>query len=279
MYIILIYIFLINTAGFMLFYIDKKRAVTDKYRISEKALISVSILGGSVGGMLAMRIFHHKTRKKKFKIGIPTIMCVQFAMIIAILFVFIINSYVTNFSKPYLYLPQEKVDAVIIPGARVHGKTVSKVLAKRLDAGYQLYTDGAADKIIVTGDHGSTEYDEVNAMREYLLNKGVDINDIFMDHAGFDTYSSMYRARYIFEVKTAVVASQNYHNERAVYIGRSLGIKVWGYAAEEVYIGRSAKYREMIARVKAFFDVLRKAEPKYLGETIPISGTGILTEG
>jgi len=279
LYIILTYIILINIIAFAMYGVDKRRAIKNKWRVSESALIMVCVLGGSVGGIIGIKLFHHKTRHRKFTIGVPLILIMQMLAVLILSGTFFINLYIENYSGEYIGVPDKTVDAIIVPGAKVYGDSVSVVLAKRLDEGVRLYKGGLAKKIIVTGDHGTIAYDEVNAMRDYLTRRGVAKEDVFMDHAGFDTYSSMYRAKEVFKVKSTVVTSQNYHNVRAIYIGRKLGIEVYASDAEDVYIGRLAPYREYAARVKAFFEVMIKKEPKYLGEPIPVSGSGLATEG
>lgn len=276
--ILLFYVIIINIISYIMYGADKRRAEKGKWRLSEKALISVCALGGSVGGMIGMRTFRHKTKHLKFKIGLPVLFLLQLCLA-ALLFAAAVNIHIENYAKPYLHIPEYGVDAIIVPGARVHKEAVSNVLAARLDAAVRLYNQKTAPKIIVTGDHAAKDYDEVNAMRKYLMESGVPEEDIFMDHAGFDTYSSMYRARDVFMVKSAVVTSQSYHNIRAVYVGRSLGLDVYAYAAKDVYIGRVAPYREVLARAKTFVDVKIGRKPKYLGETIPVSGDGRVTEG
>lgn len=168
--------------------------------------------------------------------------------------------------------------AAIILGAKVFDDNIlSHVLADRLETGIDLYHAGKVEKLLLTGDHGQSRYDEVNAMREYALSKGVPAEDIFMDHAGFDTYDSMYRARDIFEIKSAVVVTQRFHLARSVYIARVLGIDATGASADKhVYIkGRLFEIREVLARVKAFFELhVTRPKPRFLGAKIPITGDG-----
>ncbi|MCK4799462.1 YdcF family protein, partial [Candidatus Parcubacteria bacterium] len=117
-------------------------------------------------------------------------------------------------------------------------------------------------------------YDEVNTAKDYLLDKGVKSEDIFLDHAGFDTYDSLYRAREIFEVSSVIVVTQNFHLPRAVYIGRKLDLEIYGFSADK-HLYANVDYnesREIFSKVKAFFDVSFHAKPKFLGEKIPISG-------
>lgn len=168
-------------------------------------------------------------------------------------------------------------DAVMIPGAAVRGRAVlSNVLRDRADTALDVYRAGKAHRILVSGDHGTRYYDEVNAVKMYLLTRGVPPRDIFMDHAGFSTYDSLYRARAIFQVTSIVIATQRFHLARALFIGRSVGLDISGIAADRRIYDKWHYYqvREALARCKAIFDVLRKARPRYLGPPIPITGDG-----
>ncbi len=172
------------------------------------------------------------------------------------------------------------VQVIIVPGASVlPSGQPSDVLKDRLLMADELYAAGKAPKIIVSGDHGSKDYDEVNAMRRYLLTLGVAPEDIFLDHAGFDTYDTMYRARNIFGVTSAIVSSQTFHLPRALYIGQALGMEVYGVAAERQAYGKDEQFalRERFAVVKAYVDVLLGALPEYQGTTVDIAGDGQVT--
>jgi vancomycin permeability regulator SanA len=131
----------------------------------------------------------------------------------------------------------------------------------------------------MSGDHGKENYDEVNTMKQYAIDAGVPSSDIFMDHAGFSTYESMYRTKEIFEAESVVVVSQEYHLYRAVYIAENLGITAYGVSPEYcIYGGESYREtREILARFKDFFTTIIKPKPTYLGETIPVSGDGNIT--
>ena len=194
-----------------------------------------------------------------------------------------IQIYVNSFAKGRLVSPATApaVDAVMILGAYVYENgNPSPVLQDRLDYGYQIYQAGKAKKIIVTGDHGTIQYDEVNAMKDYLLKKGVPAQDIFLDHAGFDTYDSMYRARDIFGVKSLIISTQQFHINRALYISQRLGLDSYGYPSEDkaIYHMYILNGRESLAKVKAVLetDILRN-KPRLLGPKIPISGDGRAT--
>ena len=210
-------------------------------------------------------------------------------LILAIAFLTLLSIYfidlnVRNFSKKFVVDIQTapEVDAIIVPGAYVFpsGK-VSDILADRLSVAVELYKTNRAKKLLVSGDHGKITYDEVNAMRKYIQSKGVPRQDIFMDHAGFSTYESLYRTRDIFKVRKAIVVTQNYHLSRAIYIARKLGMEAYGVSSDkhEYYKIQLYKAREIAARLKDYFLVnLLHSKPKYLGEAIPISGDGSLTD-
>lgn len=202
-------------------------------------------------------------------------------LLLGIIFVAGINLYIITYAKPYIYtdissLPQSYT--VIIPGAKVYANNISYVVRDRIEAGVDCINHSKAQRILISGDHGRTDYDEVNQMRQYMQRiYNVSPEIIFMDHAGFSTYETMYRARDIFCVDDAVVVTQKFHLARAVYIGRKLGLNIVGYEAPEL-TGYSKQThanwntREALARIKAFFMVQLKSKPTYLGEQIPITG-------
>lgn len=169
---------------------------------------------------------------------------------------------------------------VIVLGAKVKADgTPSDILRDRLLAAIDLYRAGSVDKILVSGDDGQVEYDEVNAMRRYLLAADVDADDIFLDHAGFDTYDSMIRAKKVFGVTKAIVVTQAYHLPRALYLANAFGIDVQGVAADRQHYVGILRYeaRELLADVKAVIDVVFHASPHFLGETIDVTGDGRTT--
>ena len=193
-----------------------------------------------------------------------------------------LNFYVRGTAKPFLTVPETPVDCILVLGCGVREDgTPSLMLRDRLDKGIELYKQGVAPKLLMSGDHSRKDYDEVNVMKDYAIAAGVPSEDIFMDHAGFSTYESMYRARDVFSVRSAVIVSQRYHLFRAVYNARSLGLEAWGVAAEDIaYWGQGMREaREILARAKDFLYCLAKPEPTFLGEVIPIWGNGDLTEG
>ena len=171
-------------------------------------------------------------------------------------------------------------DCIMVLGCQVKSDgTLSHMLEDRLKRGVALYKAGAAPKLLMSGDHGRTNYNEVAAMKQYAVEQGVPSEDIFMDHAGFSTYESVYRARDIFQVKRIIIVTQEYHLYRALHCAKALGLESWGVSSDyRAYSGQSARdVREILARVKDFGMGIIKPKPTYLGETIPITSNGDTT--
>ncbi|WP_433779284.1 SanA/YdcF family protein [Flavobacterium anhuiense] len=208
--------------------------------------------------------------KKYFKIAL-------YLAIIGLIAVVSVNYYVKSSTKTKIYYSAKKFpknDVGIIFGAGINGNQPSKYLKDRLDAGIMLWKTKRINKILLSGDNGRDEYDELTVMKNYCYNHGVDTTKIFIDYAGFDTYSTMYRAKHIFKIKRATLISQKYHLNRAIYIGQKLGIKCVGYSANKgEYLGyKYVCFREYGSIFKSFFDVLRNREPRFLGTQIDING-------
>lgn len=224
----------------------------------------------------------YKIKKTIRSILIILICC----FVIGILSVAIINFTMVAYSNRYTLSVQEasaleNVDCIMVLGCGVRGTSPSPLLADRLERGVEAFHSGAAPKILMSGDHGQTNYDEVNVMKAYALNSGIKESDIFMDHAGFSTYESMYRAKEIFGVKKMIIVTQKYHLTRAVYIARQLGIEAYGVISDHrEFSGQFFRdCREVLARVKDLFTTLFQPKPTYLGPSIPISGDGAATNG
>jgi SanA protein len=186
-------------------------------------------------------------------------------------------------TEKYVYTNIEDIPgktAVLVLGSQTRGTRLSRVLEDRVIGGIALIERRTGRKLLLSGDHGDRYYDEVNAMRLYVLANaaGIAEEDIFMDHAGFNTYDSMYRARDVFEVKDLVIVTQDFHVNRAVYIARNLGLDAVAYAQSQRKFALPTRFRweirEYLARVKAFVFILLKPYPRYLGERIPITGDG-----
>lgn len=199
--------------------------------------------------------------------------------------VFGINAYVVGSTRDQILSPEQAsglsdVDCILVLGCLVKdGGQPSDMLADRLRRGVELYQADAAAKLLMTGDHGRTTYNEVQAMKQYAMNEGIASSDVFMDHAGFSTYESIYRAKEIFQAKKIIIVTQEYHLSRALYIANALGLEAYGVSADyHTYWGQSARdLREVLARNKDFLTSIFKPKPTYLGDAIPVSGDGDLT--
>ncbi|MBR2191254.1 MAG: YdcF family protein [Eubacterium sp.] len=172
-------------------------------------------------------------------------------------------------------------DCIIVLGAglRPDGNP-TWMLEDRIKVGDELYKNHAAPKIIMSGDHGRESYDEVNAMKKYAKSEGVPSKDIFMDHAGFETYDTMYRARDVFGAKKVIIVTQKYHLYRAMYAAKKLGLDAYGVSAtKRKYDNKQwiRDIREWLARVKIFGKCITKPKPKYLGKKIDLKGSGDVT--
>lgn len=194
-----------------------------------------------------------------------------------------VDAYIRSSSGKYILSSDEaaalgNTDCILVLGAGVHGETLSHMLEDRVKTGITLYEKGASPKILMSGDHGRKDYDEVNAMKNYAKKEGVPSADIFMDHAGFSTYESMYRAKEVFCAKKIIIVSQKYHLYRAIYVARSLGLDAYGVDAQlRPYAADTNIFntlREFLARNKDFLYVRLHPSPTYLGEAIPINGNG-----
>ena len=192
-----------------------------------------------------------------------------------------LNLYVVQKGKPRILSSEEaaelNADCILVLGCGLRADgSPSRMLQDRLDRGIELYQNAAAPKLLMSGDHGQEQYDEVNAMKKTAVEAGVPSGDVFMDHAGFSTYDSMYRAKEVFQAKRVIIVTQRYHLYRALYIAEQIGLEAWGVAAEDVaYAGQSGReVREMLARIKDIGYCMIKPEPTYLGEAIPVTGNG-----
>lgn len=195
-----------------------------------------------------------------------------------------INMYVKNSTykqiiKENNYSELSDIDCIIVLGAGIKNNKPSPMLEDRLLKSIYLYQNNVSNKIIMSGDHGRKEYDEVNVMKKYAIKNGVSSENIFMDHAGFSTYDSIYRAKYIFKAKRVVIVTQKYHLYRSLYIANKLGLDAYGVDSD-LRVHSGAIYRELreiLARNKDFFKCIFKPKSTYLGDIIPVSGNGDIT--
>lgn len=228
-----------------------------------------------------------KEKKNRKKRGMPARVLIVFltVMCLGVAALFGTNIYV-RFSVRGKFLDVneaaelEDVDCIIVLGASVvNGDTPSLMLRDRLDRAIELYFAGCAPKLIMSGDHGGIYYDEVNVMKNYAKEHGVPSEDIFMDHAGFSTYETMYRAKEIFGAKKVLVVTQRYHLYRSLYVAKQLGLTAYGVPAEDIeYKGQAMRdIREYLAIAKDFLKVIIKPKPTLLGAPVSLSGSGDVT--
>lgn len=221
--------------------------------------------------------------KRKYKAVIFVVLGIVLLIGIAAvsLSVYMVKATEKNIFTADTFENDEKADCILILGAGVKDGKPKPMLRDRLLTGIELYKSGAADKIIMSGDHGRADYDEVNVMRAFALEQGVRAEDIFLDHAGFSTYDSVYRAKNIFGAENIIIVSQKYHLYRALYISEKLDVKAAGVSANLNTYGGQLKrdIREIIARDKDFFKCIVKPEAEIMGDKIPLDGDGSITLG
>lgn len=207
------------------------------------------------------------------------------AAVLAVVAVFAVTNVVTIVGAKGSIVSAEEAsissaDAIVVLGASVYADgTPSGILQDRLDDGIALYFAGVAPKIIMSGDNGTASYNEVRVMKQYAIARGVPSEDIFCDHAGFSTYESMYRAKYVFGCERIVVATQTYHLYRALWSAKSLGMQATGVPSDYREYQKQLQYdiREIPARTKDFFKALLCVPSTYVGDAISLDQDGDVT--
>ncbi len=223
----------------------------------------------------------------KKRIFIVSAIIILAVLLLALSFVCITNAVIISSTKDNILSADEAaalsdIDCILVLGCGLRPDgSPSDMLTDRLIVGTSLYKSGASQNILMSGDHGRAEYDEVNAMKSFATSQEIPSVDIFMDHAGFSTYESMYRAKEIFGAKRIIVVTQGYHLPRALYIAKSLGIEAYGVSADiRSYRGQIIRdARELLARSKDFLYTLAKPLPTYLGEPVSLDADGNVTNG
>ncbi len=221
-------------------------------------------------------------KKKNIKRILTVVICILLAPFVILLLInaAVILSTAGSIKSPDSVAEDYDYECTMVLGCSVRpDKTPSDMLRARLDAAYELY-EKTGCRIVVSGDHEDQYYNEVKIMKEYLVQKGALSEDIYMDHAGYSTYDSIYRLKEIFGVKKVVIVTQRYHLYRALFIAKMLGIKAVGVEADDVTSGNGYQnhIREFAARPKALYDALRKVQPKELGEKVDLDKSGDLTD-
>jgi vancomycin permeability regulator SanA len=214
------------------------------------------------------------------KLALYVLLC----CVLCILVLLVCNGWMILGSAPAIHTIEDaeqlRGDCILVLGCGLRRDGYpSQMLCDRLDTAIAAYRMGLAPKLLMSGDHGNKHYDEVNAMKDYAMAQGVPSEDIFMDHAGFSTYESMYRAKAVFHCSRVVVVTQTYHLYRAIADARAMGMEAEGISSDHRRYARQLYFdiREAAARVKDTVFCLVKPRPTYLGESIPIFGNGDMT--
>lgn len=214
-----------------------------------------------------LRFFH----KKRFYRNVTIILSV--CVLIAVICNSIIekNTKSLNFSSLEA-IPANKVGLVLGTNPLLKNGNVNRYFLYRVDAVEALFKAEKIEFILISGDNGRQGYNEPEAFKKALLERGIPAERIFLDYAGFRTLDSVIRAREIFGLEEFTIISQQFHNERAIYIAQQNGINAIGFNAQDVtdYNGFKTKIREYLARTKLFIDILLGTKPKFLGEKIEI---------
>ena len=219
-----------------------------------------------------------KRKKKVLRIALISVLCLLLLLGLGPNAVILLHA--RNRILPPEDLGSGDWDCILVLGAGLlPDGSPSLMLRERIDTGLRLYEAGAAPKLLMSGDHGREDHDEVNAMKDAALAAGIPSEDVFMDHAGFNTYDSLYRAEAIFGAERVIIVTQAYHLPRALYIASRLGLEAVGVSCDtRRYAGQTMRdIREILARDKDFFQCVFLPEPTYLGEFIPLSGSGDAT--
>lgn len=216
-----------------------------------------------------------KRKKKGLRIAVIAVLCLLLLVGLGP------NAVMLLHARSRILTPEELEpgdwDCILVLGAGLQPDgSPSPMLRERIETGIRLYEAGAAPKLLMSGDHGRADHDEVNAMKDAAIAAGIPSEDVFMDHAGFNTYDSLYRAGAIFGAERMVIVTQAYHLPRALYIAARLGLEAVGVPCDtQRYAGQLYRdIRELLARDKDFFQCVFLPEPTYLGEAIPLSGSG-----
>jgi SanA protein len=192
--------------------------------------------------------------------------------LLLILFVWFSNQYIASSFQHKMYTDTDKIPknevAVVLGASKYLGidtNYINLYFKYRMETAADLYHAGKVKHILVSGDNHSKEYDEPSDMRDYLMALGVPCEAITLDYAGFRTFDSMIRAKLIFGLTKFTIVSQEFHNQRALFICDQLGIDAIAINAKDVYMGPKSCLREYLAKSKAVLDFILGTEPKFLG--------------
>lgn len=191
--------------------------------------------------------------------------------------IFTANKAIVNNSKEKIFsdiknIPKNKVGLLLGTSKFLRNGQINLYYKYRLNATIKLFKSGKIEYIVISGDNGSKDYDEPTDFKNDLVKAGIPENKIFLDYAGFRTLDSVVRVKEIFDQNSVTIISQQFHNERAIYLAEHFDIKAIGFNAKSISgkYGLKVRFREYLARVKVFVDIILNVEPKFLGKKIEV---------
>ncbi len=212
-----------------------------------------------------------KHQKRIIKIGI-------LLTILALISIFGADRLVVQSAYGRIYnstekIPHNKVGLLLGTGKTLSNGRINLYYKFRIDAAVELFKSGKIDVILVSGDNSSKDYDEPSTIKDDLIKNGVPEDRIYLDYAGFRTLDSVVRCKEIFGQHSITIISQQFHNERAIFIANHEKIQAIGFNAKDVgtKYGFKTRLREKLARVKMMIDLILGKNPKFLGDKVDIS--------
>jgi len=209
--------------------------------------------------------------KRKYRFFLAVVLLLSILVVVISNFIIEISARGKTFTDPAL-TPKNKVGLVLGTSRMLVKGGVNPYYAHRIDATIALYKAKKIEYVLVSGDNGSIYYNEPTTIKKDLVKGGIPEEKIFLDYAGFRTLDSMVRAKFIFGLESVTVISQQFHNERAIYLARKKGLNAIGFNAKGISgkQGIKVQFREYFARVKVFIDLLLNTQPRFYGEKIEI---------
>ena len=213
----------------------------------------------------------YRKMKKIVLMGIPLL------LIVLVITIYVCNRTIQKNSETYIYstvsdIPYNKVGLLLGTSPKLKSGKANLYFDYRIKAATELYNAGKVKYILVSGDNRRNSYNEPEEMKKALIAAGIPDQRIILDYAGLRTLDSVVRAHLIFGLERFTLISQQFHNERAIYLAQQSHLQAIGYSAQDVsaYAGFKTNLRELLARVKAFVDIVTNKAPKHLGEKVKI---------
>ncbi|MDH0658139.1 MULTISPECIES: vancomycin high temperature exclusion protein [unclassified Empedobacter] len=198
-------------------------------------------------------------RKSMFVVGLIAVFTLIVALIIQVFTSYYIYNYQGNIPSNYR--------VAVVFGAKVQANgQPTRFLKDRLDAAIRLYKEDQVDVILLSGEKLHENFNEIDVMEKYLLDRGVKIEDTYLDGAGLDTYSTIYRTKNIYQFDKVILISQSYHLKRALFLGKVFGLDCIGYNADSGPYKTEGKqsFREILANIKALLDIGNERAPEVI---------------